>query len=77
MRLALFIGLLAIIAVIALSARTLRPGEPIDAYVLPREGIITQFAAPGAEERVLTIEAATDVRFMRPFIEQFQRNPSF
>lgn len=73
MRPALFIGLLALIAAIALSVRTLRPGEPIDAYVLPREGIITQFAAPGAEARVLTIEAATDARFMRPFIEQFQR----
>lgn len=73
MKTALFIGLLAIVAALALSIRTLRPGEPVDAYVLPREGIITQFAAPDGEARVLTIEAATDVRFMRPFIEQFQR----
>lgn len=66
------IGLLAVVAAVALFVHARRTGEPMDAYVLPQGSIITQFAAPGGEAHVLTIEAATDVRFMRPFIEQFQ-----
>lgn len=72
MRIAYFIGLLAVIAAVGLSVRTLRSDAPAETYVVPQDGIITHFAAPAGEVRVLTIEAATDVRFMRPFIEQFQ-----
>lgn len=35
-------------------------------------GVVSRFSAPRTERSVLTIEAATDVSFMRPFILDFQ-----
>lgn len=48
--------------------------QPVRApYPRPAFGVQTTFPAKAAPARLLTIEAATDVSFMRPFIEAFQR----
>ena len=48
----------------------------LPAYTAPQDAAVTVFEAREAPARTLRIEAATDVSFMRPMIEDFQnRNP--
>ncbi|MEO6248719.1 MAG: ABC transporter substrate-binding protein [Sphingomicrobium sp.] len=45
-------------------------------YTVPPNALVTRFPAPAGERQRLIIEAATDVTFMRPFIQRFQQlNP--
>lgn len=69
------LGSLAVLGVLtlALAAFWLSRTPPVrPPYVAPR-GEQTFFAAPAGERRRLTIEAATDVSFMRGFIKAYQR----
>lgn len=66
--LAVAIGVVAS-AMVALN----RPDRTVLApYASPEDGTITRFSSKGTERSLLSIEAATDVSFMRPFIEAFQ-----
>lgn len=51
-----------------------RPPQVRTPYPRPQIGAQTVFPAKATPARLLTIEAATDVSFMRPFIEAFQRS---
>src|SRR5205809_4225598 len=53
--------------------RRLAPRSRPAPYPAPADGTHSTLAAPGGETRVLTIEAATDISFMRPFIIGFQK----
>lgn len=53
------------------SSRSLVSPSP---YAAPPIGVHTFFPSPQPRRRILTIEAATDVSFMRDFIKVFQRS---
>lgn len=73
-RLVILVVALAL-AVTALVAWRLRPDPVKPPYPRPTVGDQTAFPAHArGGARLLTIEAATDVSFMRPFIEAFQRD---
>lgn len=68
----------AMAAVFAVGWMVMRPHAPKARapYPRPAYGEQTIFPASARPARLLTIEAATDVSFMRPFIEVFQKaNP--
>jgi len=64
---------LAGLAGLALALVHFTPRSPLTAYPTPADGTHSVFPAPAGEARVLTIEAATDISFMRPFITGFQK----
>lgn len=68
---AAFCGLTALAAAAALLWP--RSQDAPSPYPRPLVGAQTLFPARVAPGRTLTIEAATDVSFMRPFIDEFQR----
>lgn len=72
MRRLLIVAVLAAVVGLALLLRPLgkSPGAP---YARPAVGVQTLFPAKQTPSRLLTIEAATDVSFIRPFVEAFQR----
>lgn len=60
---------------LAAAVVALRPSPTKPPYQSPAVGVQTLFPARASGgTRLLTIEAATDVSFMRPFIEAFQRD---
>ena len=71
-RLILSLAIVTLVVVLAAAAWLMRPPPARAPYVVPVEGVRTVFPAPGGEDRVLTIEAATDVSFMRDFIRAYQ-----
>lgn len=68
---------LAAVAILLVAAAALswpRAPEVRPPYPRPSVGVQTLFPAQKEPARLLTVEAATDVSFMRPFIEAFQRS---
>lgn len=73
--LAPFLGLVAICGVAALIVHYLhgRAAPRHAAYAPPQNASITHLPPRGAHPRALRIEAATDISFMRPFLQDFQQ----
>ena len=64
---------LALVAALAFTSFQLAPRSLPPPYPAPADGTGSTFPAPGGEQSVLTLEAATDISFMRPFIVGFQK----
>jgi iron(III) transport system substrate-binding protein len=69
-------GLLIAVLVAAAAMRIFGGKDAPPRYVPPDDAVVTVFPAAESERDSVIIEAATDVSYMRPFINQFQMENS-